>query len=162
MAKRYDVIVVGAGIAGFLAAKAAGENGLEVALLERNPDPTRHTRTCGETLGSMNEYYMGNITGYNSRDKRIFFPSDGFSFKYDGPYQNLYGMRMYTPNGHKIEIGDLEEQGKKGDYGKVGISFDKDIMFRCLLEEVKACSIDVFPGINVQNVTSTADSVTAE
>ena len=29
MAKKYDVIVVGAGPAGFLAAKAAGENGLE-------------------------------------------------------------------------------------------------------------------------------------
>jgi flavin-dependent dehydrogenase len=162
MAKRYDVIVVGAGPAGFLAAKAAGENGLKVALLEKNPDPTRHTRACGETLGSMNEYYMGNITGYNSRDKRLFFSSDGFSFKYNGPYQNLYGMRMYTPNGHKIVIGDLEEQRKKGDYGKVGISFDKDIMFQCLLEEVKACSVDVFPGINVQKVTTTANSVTAE
>ncbi len=162
MAKKYDVIVVGAGLAGFLAAKAAGENGLEVAFLERNPDPTRRTRACGETLVSMNEYWMGNITGYNARDKRIFFSSDGFSFKYDGPYQNIYGVRLYTPNGHKVVIGDLEEQRKKGDYGKVGMSFDKEIMFRCLLEEVKACSVDVFPGVNVQKVTSTADSVTAE
>ena len=39
MAKKYDVIVVGAGPAGFLAAKAAGENGFEVALLERKSDP---------------------------------------------------------------------------------------------------------------------------
>ncbi len=162
MAKRYDVIVVGAGLAGFLAAKAAGENGLEVALLEKNPDPTRHTRACGETIGSMNDYYFGNITGYNSRDKRLFFSFDGFSFKYDGPYQNIYGLRLYVPNGHKLVVGDLEEQRKKGDYGRVGISFDKDIMFRCLLEEVKACSVDVFPGINVQKVTSTADSITAE
>ncbi len=162
MAKRYDVIVVGAGLAGFLAAKAAGENGLEVALLEKNPDPIQHTRACGETIGSMNDYYFGNITGYNSRDKRLFFSFDGFSFKYDGPYQDIYGLRLYIPNGHKIVVGDLEEQRKKGDYGRVGISFDKDIMFRCLLEEVKACSVDVFPGINVQTVTTTADSVTAE
>jgi flavin-dependent dehydrogenase len=162
MAKRYDVIVVGAGVAGFLAAKAAGENGLEVALLEKNTDPTQRTRACGETLISMAEYWMGNITGYNSRDKRVLFSSDGFSFKYDGPYQNLYGVRMYTPNGHKIVIGNLEEQRKKGDYGRVGLSFDKEIMFRCLLEEVKACSVDVFPGINVQKVTTTANSVTAE
>jgi len=162
MAKRYDVIVVGAGVAGFLAAKAAGENGLEVALLEKNSDPTRRTRACGETLVSMNEYWMGNITGFNTRDKRIFFPSDGFSFKYDGPYQNLYGMRMYTPNGHKIVIGDLEEQRKKGDYGRVGISFDKEVMFRCLLEELKACSVDIFPGVNVDKVTSTAEEVSVE
>ena len=162
MAKKYDVIVVGAGPAGFLAAKAAGENGLEVALLEKNSDPTRRTRSCGETIGAMNEYYFGNISGFNARDKRIFFSSDGFSFKYDGPYQNLYGARLYVPNGHRVVIGDLEEQKKKGDHGKVAISFDKDIMLRCLLEEVKACNVDVFPGINVQKVTTTADSVTAE
>jgi flavin-dependent dehydrogenase len=69
---------------------------------------------------------------------------------------------MYTPNGHKVVIGDLEEQRKKGDYGRVGLVFDKEIMFRCLLEEVKACSVEVFPGINVQKVASTTDSVTAE
>jgi len=162
MAKKYDIIVVGAGLAGFPAAKAAGENGLEVALLEKNPDPILRTRACGETLVSMNEYWLGNISGYNARDKRVFFSSAGFSFKYDGPYQNLYAVHMYTPNGHKVKIGDLEEQKKKGDYGRVGLAFDKEIMFRCLLEEVKACGVDVFPGINVQKVTSTADSVTAE
>jgi len=61
MAKVYDVIVVGAGIAGLLAAKTAGENGLEVALLEKKADPTQLVRACGQTLISMNEYYFGNL-----------------------------------------------------------------------------------------------------
>jgi len=73
MSRKYDVIVVGAGPSGLLAAKAAGENGLDVALLEKKTDPTQRTRSCGETIGSMNEYYFGNITGLNARDKRIFF-----------------------------------------------------------------------------------------
>jgi flavin-dependent dehydrogenase len=162
MANKYDVVVVGAGPAGFLAARAAGENGLKVALLEKNPNPIKRTRSCGETIGAMNEYYFGNITGHNARDKRIYFSSDGFSFKYDGPYQYIYGARLYVPSGHRVVIGDLEEQKKKGDFGKVAISFDKDIMLRCMLEEVKACGVDVFPGVNVQKVASTADSVTAE
>ena len=162
MAKRYDVIVVGAGPAGFLAAKAAGENGFDVALLEKKADPTQLTRACGQAIGSMNEYYFGDIVGYNARDKRLFCPVNGFSFKYDGPYQNLYCVHMYTPNGHKVAIGDLKEQREKGDYGRVGFAFDKEILFRCLLEEVKACSVDVFPGINVQKVTTTADGVEVE
>ena len=102
MAKKYDVIVVGAGPAGFLAAKAAGENGLKVALLERKSDPKQLTRACGQTLVSMNEYYFGDLVGYNNRDKRIFFPVYSFSFKYDGPHRNIYSPHIYTPNGHKI------------------------------------------------------------
>ena len=79
MGKKYDLIVVGAGPAGFLAARAAGENGFDVALLEKKDDPTQLPRACGQTLVSMNEPYFGNIVGYNARDKRMHFSSDGFS-----------------------------------------------------------------------------------
>ena len=162
MAKRYDVIVVGAGPAGFVAAKAAGENGLEVALLERKPDVTQLTRACAQTLVSMNEYIFDELCIYNARDKRISFPVNGFSFKYDGPYKNMYACHFYTPNGHIIELGDLKKQREKGNHGIVGVAFDKEILFRCLLEEVKACSVDVFPGINVSKVTRTTDGVKVE
>jgi flavin-dependent dehydrogenase len=162
MARKYDAIVVGAGPAGFLAAKAAGENGLDVALLERKSDPIQLTRACAQSLVSTNEYYFGNLLRYNARDKHLCFSSDGFSFKYDGPYRDLYNLVMYTPNGHKVEFGDYKELKKKGDNGRVGISFDKEALFQCLLEQVKTYNVDVFPGINVQKVTSTADSVTAE
>ena len=162
MAKRYDVIVVGAGPAGFLAARAAGENGLEVALLERKSDPTVMDRACLQTLISANEYYFGNLFQYNARDKRICFSSDGFSFKYDGSYLNMYSVAAYTPSGHKIEHGDVNAQKKKGDSGRVGIALDKEALFRCLLEEVKACSVEVIPGINVQKVTPSADGVVVE
>jgi len=158
--KRYDVIVVGAGPTGLLAAKAAGENGLEVALVERKPDITRLTRACGQTLVSMNEYIFGDLCVYNARDKRICFPVNGFSFKYDGPHQNIYACHFYTPNGHLVELGNLNEQRKKGDHGTIGIAFDKEILLRCLLDEVKACSVDVFPGINVEKVVRTDEGVT--
>jgi len=160
--KRYDVIIVGAGPAGLLAAKAAGENGLEVALLERKADPGQLTRACGQSLVCFNEYYLGSIARYNTRDKRVCFPSDGFSFKYDGPYENIYSNRRYTLKGHKMDFGDYEQQKGQGDYGRLGLVFDKEIMFQSLLEQVKACSVDVFPGVNVEKVTSTAEGVTVE
>jgi digeranylgeranylglycerophospholipid reductase len=162
VAKRYDVIVVGAGPAGLLAAKAAGENGLEVALLERKTDITQLTRACGQTLVSMNEYLFGDLCVYNARDKRICFPVNGFSFKYGGPYKNIYSCHFYTPTGYIIELGDLKEQRGKLDHGAVGVAFDKEILLRCLLEEVKACSVDVFPGINAERVTRTAEGVIVE
>ncbi|MBW2652196.1 MAG: FAD-dependent monooxygenase, partial [Deltaproteobacteria bacterium] len=52
--KKYDLVVVGAGPCGLLAAKAAGQAGLNVALLERKSDMTRIERTCGQTFVSMN------------------------------------------------------------------------------------------------------------
>jgi len=162
VAKKYDVIVVGAGPAGLVAAKAAGENGLEVALLERKSDPTKLTRACAQTIISMNEYFFGDIVGYNARDKRLFFPVYGFSFKYNGSYQNIYSRQTYTANGHKVQAGDSKEQRKKGDQGRIGLAFDKEILFQCLLEELRGYRVDVLPGINVQTVTVIADGLRVE
>jgi len=162
MAKRYDVIVVGAGPAGFLAAKAAGENGLEVALLEKKTDVTSFNRTGAQTLVSMTEPYLGNLVVFNSRDKLISFSPDGFSLKYDGPYRNLYAWHFYAPSGHRVQLGIPEEARKIGDLARTAVVFDKEALFRCLLEEVEARSVDVFPGIDVNKVTTTAEGVTVE
>ena len=71
MAKKYDVIVVGAGPAGLVAAKSAGENGFEVALLERKSDLTSLDRASGGSLLSANEYLHHDLYRCNFRDKRI-------------------------------------------------------------------------------------------
>ena len=162
MAKKYDVIVVGAGPAGLVAARAAGENGFDVALLERKTDLTVMDRACAQTLDSPLGYLHRDLYRCNIRDKRLCFPAHGFSVKYDGPYRKAYSMQMYSPGGNKIQIGISEEQKKKGDYGMTTAIPDKEILLRCMLEEAKACSVEVFPGINVQKVTTTADGVTAE
>jgi len=162
MAKKYDVIVVGAGPAGLVAAKAIGENGFDVALLERKSDLTVMDRACGQTLDSANEYLHLDLYRCNVRDKRLCFPAHGFSVKYDGPYRNAYCWQFYSPNGNKLQIGVCEKQKKQGDYGKVTAVPDKEVLFRCLLEEAKAYSVDVFPGINVDKVTPGADGVKVE
>jgi len=162
MAKRYDVLVAGAGPAGLVAAKAAGENGFEVALLEKKSDLTVLDRASGGSLLSANEYLHHDLYRCNFRDKRICFPAHGFSVKYDGPYRNVYACHFYSPSGNRIESGVVEEQKKKGDYGKVTSRVDLSVLLRCLLEEARAYSVDVFPGINVEKVTSTAEGITVE
>jgi flavin-dependent dehydrogenase len=154
MTKEYDVIVVGAGPAGLVAAKVAGENGFEVALLEKKTDLTILDRACGGTLESANEYLHHDLYRCNVRDKRISFPAHGFSVKYDGPWRNAYAFDSYSPNGYKIQAGIYAEQKKKGDYGRVTAILDKERLLGCLLDEAKAYSVDIFSGINVQKVIS--------
>jgi flavin-dependent dehydrogenase len=162
MTKLYDAIVVGAGPAGLLAAKAAAENGLNVALLERKKQPERMHRSCGQTLISMNEYYFGNLVNYNIRDKLICFSSDGFSFRYDGPVQNIYNLAIYTPKGHPVEFGNLESQRGKGDFGRVGLTFDKEELSRSLLSELRKCHVDIFPHTYIERTIIRNDRVYAE
>ncbi len=157
--KSYDLIVVGAGPSGLLAAKAAGEAGLEVALLERKTDIAKLERTCGQTFVSVNDYYFGDLVFYNPRGKRFGFTHNGFSFKYDGPVKNCYAWHIYSPNGNLLPFGLPDETRKKGYYGAVALSFDKEILLRCLLEEVKEAGVEVFPGINVDGINPVSEGV---
>jgi len=162
MVKKYDVIIVGAGPAGLSAARAAGEDGLQVALLERKNDIPRLNRACLQTLDSANEYLHGDLFRCNSRDGRLCFPAHGFSVKYEGPLKNLYALQIYTPSGHKVQSGDLDYQRKKGEYGAITVVIDKEALLQSMLEEAVAYSVDVFTGVNVERVRSTVDSVRVE
>jgi len=157
--KNYDLIIVGAGPCGLLAAKAAGLCGLEVALLERKSNIARLERTCGQTLVSMNDYYFGDLAFYNRQGKRIGFSKNGFSFNYDGPVKNCYAWHIFSPNGNLLPFGMPEETRKKGDYGMVALSFDKEILLRCLSEEVKEARVEVFLRININEISKTSEGV---
>jgi flavin-dependent dehydrogenase len=162
MNNSYDLIVVGAGPAGLLAAKAAAEVGLSVALLEKKRDPNRLERACGQTLISMNEPYMGNICYYNEVNKRICFSQDGFSFKYEGPYLNLYSLVIVTNDGHVVHFGDNDLQRSKGKWGRIGCHIDKEALFTGLIGELKALGVDVIGGINVEKAINRDDHVVVE
>ncbi|MBW1856165.1 MAG: NAD(P)/FAD-dependent oxidoreductase [Deltaproteobacteria bacterium] len=66
MAKKYDLVIVGGGPAGLMAAKVAGENGLKTALLERKTDATKIRRVDGGNLNPVNEYIFEQTVTFNS------------------------------------------------------------------------------------------------
>jgi len=63
--KKYDLIIVGAGPGGAMAAKTAGENGLKTAVLERKTNPAEITRACAMMFAVESDYYFAEaeITG---------------------------------------------------------------------------------------------------
>ncbi len=139
MKEQYDVIIVGAGPAGLLAAKALAENGFDIAVLDRRKDLTTLTRTCGQSLLPPNEYFFGDLFHYNAKDKRFCFPHSGLSFPYTGPVKNLYTWRMFSPGMQKMQFG--RGQGNEG--APIALSYDKEVLIECMLNEIKSDHVDV-------------------
>jgi len=158
MSNRYDVIVVGAGPAGLMAAKTASENGLNVALLERKRALTRIRRVDHGAI-SLNEYMFGQMATYNAKAELLCFPVAGFSIPYSGPYCNLYGFQIHSPGGKRISFGNWEKAKREEDKVRLGISFSKETLLKGLLEQCKGYGVEVFPDTNVTGIEKAEEGV---
>ena len=159
MPKLYDLVVVGGGPAGLMAAKTAGENGLKVALLERKEHITDVNRACTMMVLVLNEYIFGERITFNQKDGRLCFPVNGFSIRYDGPHKNLYGWQFYSPGGKRIPFGNYQEREAQADEGRVSVVHDKSSLLRCLLEDSEKHGVEVFSGTNVVDIEKEGEKV---
>ena len=158
MAKTFDLLVVGAGPTGLMAAKVAGENGLKVALIDKKNDIPKIKRACGEVI-NINEYSWGDFINFNVKKGLLNFPVNGFNVKYDGPYKNIYGMYTYSPSGQCIKMGDCAEARKIGDPARKGIAIDKEALQRSLLEEAKKNDVVVISGTFIHEIEKKEETV---
>lgn len=135
MTMKYDLIIVGAGPAGLMAAKSALEHNLRVALIEKRRDVTNWTRADSMMLlGLEGDFLQENI---EVQVGRVVFPNNGFSVAYTGGLYPLYYKRAFSPGGHRMDF-------CTGD--PIAIVFDKGILLRDLLREVEQLGVDLFSG----------------
>ena len=149
MPREYDLVVVGAGPAGLMAAKTAAEQGLSVALVERKERITDINRACSMMLVTLTGKYLEERVRLNSRNRKLCFPGYGFTVTYDGPHQDFYTWAIYSHRGNKVRLGNYEENARKGEGGRVSATYDKGTLLRSLLEEARARKVDVFNPYNV-------------
>ncbi len=160
MSKKYDLVIVGAGPAGLMTARVAGENGLSTALLERRKTITSTKRVDGGGLSPINEYICGEKLTFNPKAKRIGFPISGFSIPYDGPYRDMYGFRIFSPSGKLISFGDHEKLQKDPEKNRKGFAIDKELLLKGMLEDVEATGVEIFPNTNVTAIETGDGGVT--
>jgi flavin-dependent dehydrogenase len=160
MTRKYDVVIVGAGPGGAMAAKTAGENGLKTAILERKTNPAQITRGDSMMFAIESGYYFAERMFYNEKNKKIIFPVNGLTVDYDGPRRNYYAWHFYAPDGKtRLEFGDYEESIKKGEKGRLSFVFDKGRLIQGLMQEAEKNGVEVFTGVNVNGVEKTAGGV---
>ena len=92
MSWRYDVVVVGAGIAGPIVARNVAKAGYSVLLIDKKP-AIGSPKQCAEGISI-----------------KVF---DKYDIPYDKRYINreIYGAKLYSPSGHELELRYKEASG---------------------------------------------------
>jgi len=158
MTKKYDLVIVGAGPSGAMAAKTAGENGLKTAILERKTNPANLTRGCAMMFAVEYDYFNAERVFYNAKNNKMIFPVNGFTVDYDGPRRDFYTWRFYAPDGKtRLEFGDYEAKVKKGE--RLSFVYDKSRLINGLMKDAEKNGVDVFTGLNVEGVEKIRDGI---
>ncbi len=117
MKDQYDVVIVGAGPAGSIAAKNAAQKGLDVLLIEKRQeigDPVR----CAEGVGKL------HLRQHIEPDLRWICA-------------DVKGSRIFSPDGTKVEMAE-EVSG-----GEVGYVLERKLFDRALVNEAASAGADV-------------------
>ena len=132
MEKVFDLIVVGAGPAGLMAAVTAAQESLTVALIERKTEISSIRRSCCSAL--INE--PGTHEEFVSLEKnKIVFHRADFSVPYEGPSIPLQQCIKFSPNGKRLVVEREEDP--------VAIAINKECLLEGLLSRARDLGVTI-------------------
>jgi digeranylgeranylglycerophospholipid reductase len=147
MPKQYDIIVIGAGPAGLMVARTAGNSGLSVLLVDIKKDIDRIFRSCCCNLIIEPGTHLESVS---CRDNRIHFAGNKFSVPYTGSVIPLKNSFKVAPGGTTITI-----HGKSPE-GWVAVSYEKEALIRDLYADVRRLKhVEIMTetqGVSAENV----------
>jgi len=153
---KYDLIVVGGGPAGLMAAKTAAEDGLKVLLIEKRRD-IGEERFCGQftnikmiNVGGKVKYgYAEPLNLEVGTDKTVIhFPGPGFSINYDGPIRPYFNYIHFSPGGYRV----YREKDRF-----IGFCWAKEVLLAGIRDEAEEAGVEIVTGTIATAVENTPD-----
>jgi flavin-dependent dehydrogenase len=158
---KYDVIVVGGGPAGLMAAKTAAEDGLKVLLTERKKDITEIDRLDSQWISITMSLYGDPIPKYGYQEPislevgtdktRVHFPALGFSLDYNGPLRPYINFLHFSPSGYRIH---REKNGTIHAF-----FWEKESLLAGLLSEAEKAGAEILTETMALGAENTPDGV---
>jgi digeranylgeranylglycerophospholipid reductase len=148
MNETYDLIVVGAGPAGLMAAVTAAQKNLTVALIERKTKTTAVKRSCCTALINEPGTHEEFVTLENNR---IIFHRSDFSVPYGGPRIPLKQLIKFSPRGNTFVVERKEDP--------VAIALNKESLLEGLLEEAQQRGVKIMHGTHALKAENVGEEV---
>lgn len=148
----FDIVVIGAGPAGLMAALRSAQSGLSVTLVEKRRDVSNITRACCQQL-VMDEGYAGDTV--STGPGGISFQKAGFTVPYSGPLFAVTRKYYVSPGGRRICF-------DHGDGRPLAVQFDKGTLLQGLWDACAVAGVELMPETTAWDASDDEQAVTIQ